>query len=108
MEKSPTLHRARHDHCIQWTATASLNKDEVTFVQPGFVRRHGMLARLTQDRADFPEGGRRPSPCSERGGSFGGGGRKSSMHTPKLESDGKFIRKGVTLRRQRVVCQRRE
>lgn len=73
-------------------------------VQPGFLRRHGMLATLTQDRAHYSEEGRRPSPALREGeGALAKGVERTEQKTPKLESNGKFIRKRATLRRQHVV-----
>lgn len=73
-------------------------------MQPGFVRRHGMLATLTQDRAHYSEEGRRPSPALREGeGALAKGVERIEQKTPKLESNGKFIRKRATLRRQHVV-----
>lgn len=57
-----------------------------------------------QDRANSPGGGRpRPAPREE-----GRECRKNSTHTPKLESTGQFIRKGIALHRQRVVSSEAE
>lgn len=59
-----------------------------------------MLATLTQDRAHYSEEGRRPSPALREGeGSLAKGVERIEQKTPKLESNGKFIRKGVTLHR---------
>lgn len=53
-----------------------------------------------QDRKNFPElvGEDQASLCTERRrGSFGRECRKNSTYMPKVESKGKFMRKGVTL-----------